>query len=130
MGFFWCVALVEIRSERVHNCPLLKHGGAVKEEEVRHCDSEFVAYGSYFNVFVSTLATTAINWIASESSTDEKDLDNPHDVFADTDLDLQACSLCQKLDDMKKKKVLGICFDQQSSVSGTIWCKVLDFGNP
>ncbi|CAN6869457.1 unnamed protein product [Brassica oleracea var. botrytis] len=70
---------------------------------------------------------TAINWIASESSTDEKDLDNPHDVFADTDLDLQACSLCQKLDDMKKKKVLGICFDQQAR---TIWCKVLDFGNP
>ncbi|KAL0672624.1 hypothetical protein Bca4012_000604 [Brassica carinata] len=40
---------------------------------------------------------------------------SPHDVFADTDLDLQACSLCQKLDDMKKKKVLGICFDQQVS---------------
>ncbi|KAF2571338.1 hypothetical protein F2Q70_00004915 [Brassica cretica] len=78
MGFFWCVALVEIRVISVLMLRI-KHGGAVKEEEVRpvsrHCDSEFVAYGSYFNVFVSTLAMTAINWIASESSTDEKDLD-------------------------------------------------------
>ncbi|CAH8364277.1 unnamed protein product [Eruca vesicaria subsp. sativa] len=91
------------------------------------CDSEFVkkAYGGYFNVFVSSFGDEGEQWdlfrVVDGDFPDEKDLDSydgfiisgsPHDAFADADWIVKLCSLCEKLDEMKKK-VLGICFGHQ-----------------
>ncbi|ESQ46346.1 hypothetical protein EUTSA_v10000640mg [Eutrema salsugineum] len=91
------------------------------------CDSTFVkkTYGGYFNVFVSTFGEEGEQWdlfrVIDGEFPEEKDLDkydgfvisgSLHDAFGDDDWILKLCSLCQKLDDMKKK-VLGICFGHQ-----------------
>ncbi|KAG2319436.1 hypothetical protein Bca4012_054320 [Brassica carinata] len=93
------------------------------------CDSELVkkAYGGYFNVFVSTFGgdEEGEQWdlfrVVDGDFPGDDDLDDydgfvisgsPHDAFADADWIVKLCSLCQKLDEMKKK-VLGICFGHQ-----------------
>ncbi|CAH8263285.1 unnamed protein product [Arabidopsis lyrata] len=90
-------------------------------------DSTFVkkTYGGYFNVFVSTFGEDGEQWdlfrVIDGEFPDDKDLDkydgfvisgSLHDAFGDDDWIVKLCSLCQKLDDMKKK-VLGICFGHQ-----------------
>ncbi|KAF3571314.1 hypothetical protein F2Q69_00062739 [Brassica cretica] len=91
------------------------------------CDSTFVkkTYGGYFNVFVSTFSEEGEQWdlfrVIDGEFPEEKDLDkydgfiisgSLHDAFGDDDWIIKLCSICQKLDDMKKK-VLGICFGHQ-----------------
>ncbi|CAN7095918.1 unnamed protein product, partial [Brassica rapa subsp. narinosa] len=91
------------------------------------CDSTFVkkTYGGYFNVFVSTFGEEGEQWdlfrVIDGEFPEEKDLDkydgfiisgSLHDAFGDDDWIIKLCSICQKLDDMKKK-VLGICFGHQ-----------------
>ncbi|KAL1192513.1 Gamma-glutamyl peptidase 5 [Cardamine amara subsp. amara] len=91
------------------------------------CDSTFVkkTYGGYFNVFVDTFGEDGEQWdlfrVIDGEFPDDKDLDkydgfvisgSLHDAFGDEDWILKLCSLCQKLDEMKKK-VLGICFGHQ-----------------
>ncbi|XP_010525777.1 PREDICTED: gamma-glutamyl peptidase 5 [Tarenaya hassleriana] len=90
-------------------------------------DSEFVkkTYGGYYNVFLSTFADEGEQWdlfrVVDGEFPGDDDLHcydgfvisgSPHDAFADSDWILKLCSICQKLDDMKKK-VLGICFGHQ-----------------
>ncbi|KAF8102990.1 hypothetical protein N665_0189s0041 [Sinapis alba] len=90
-------------------------------------DSEFVkkTYKGYFNVFVSTFGEEGEQWdlfrVIDGEFPEEKDLDkydgfiisgSLHDAFGDADWIVKLCSLCEKLDDMKKK-VLGICFGHQ-----------------
>ncbi|KAG7571951.1 Glutamine amidotransferase [Arabidopsis suecica] len=90
-------------------------------------DSTFVkkTYGGYFNVFVSTFGEDGEQWdlfrVIDGEFPNDKDLDkydgfvisgSLHDAFGDDDWIVKLCSLCQKLDDMKKK-VLGICFGHQ-----------------
>lgn len=94
-------------------------------------DSDFVkkTYGGYFNVFVSTFGDEDEQWdlfrVIDGEFPDENDLDkydgfvisgSPHDAFADADWIVKLCSVCDKLDQMKKK-VLGICFGHQVSIS-------------
>ncbi|KFK29627.1 hypothetical protein AALP_AA7G158400 [Arabis alpina] len=90
-------------------------------------DSEFVKemYGGYFNVFVSAFGDKGEQWdlfrvIDGEFPCDE-DLEeydgfvisgSLHDAFAEEDWIVELCSVCQKLDVMKKK-ILGICFGHQ-----------------
>ncbi|XP_010429351.1 PREDICTED: gamma-glutamyl peptidase 5-like [Camelina sativa] len=82
-------------------------------------------YGGYFNVFVSTFGEEGEKWdlfrVIDGEFPEDKDLDkydgfvisgSLHDAFGDDDWIVKLCSLCQKLDDMKKK-VLGICFGHQ-----------------
>ncbi|KFK32688.1 hypothetical protein AALP_AA6G276100 [Arabis alpina] len=91
------------------------------------CDSSFVkkTYGGYFNVFVSTFGEDGEQWdlfrVIDGEFPDDKDLEkydgfvisgSLHDAFGDADWIVKLCSLCQKLDVMKKK-VLGICFGHQ-----------------
>ncbi|XP_018441715.2 gamma-glutamyl peptidase 5 [Raphanus sativus] len=91
------------------------------------CDSTLVkkTYGGYFNVFVSTFGEEGEHWdlfrVIDGEFPEEKDLDkydgfiisgSLHDAFGDDDWIIKLCTLCQKLDDMKKK-VLGICFGHQ-----------------
>ncbi|KAL1210528.1 Gamma-glutamyl peptidase 3 [Cardamine amara subsp. amara] len=90
-------------------------------------DSDFVkkTYGGYFHVFVSTFGDEGEQWdlfrVINGEFPDEKDLDkydgfvisgSPHDAFGDADWIVKLCSVCHKLDQMKKK-VLGICFGHQ-----------------
>ncbi|XP_010548641.1 PREDICTED: gamma-glutamyl peptidase 5-like [Tarenaya hassleriana] len=90
-------------------------------------DSEFVKemYGGYFNVFVSTYGEEGDQWdlyrVVDGEFPDEKELDkyegfvisgSSHDAFGSDDWILKLCSLCLKLDQMKKK-ILGICFGLQ-----------------
>ncbi|KFK29630.1 hypothetical protein AALP_AA7G158900 [Arabis alpina] len=90
-------------------------------------DSDFVkkTYGGYFNVFVSTFGDEGDQWdlfrVIDGDFPDDNDLDkydgfvisgSPHDAFADADWIVKLCSVCEKLDHMKKK-VLGICFGHQ-----------------
>ncbi|KAF3494407.1 hypothetical protein DY000_02057126 [Brassica cretica] len=82
------------------------------------CDSTFVkkTYGGYFNVFVSTFGEEGEQWdlfrVIDGEFPEEKDLDkydgfiisgSLHDAFGDDDWIIKLCSICQKLDDMKKK---------------------------
>lgn len=90
-------------------------------------DSAFVkkTNGGYFNVFVSTFGEEGEQWdlfrVIDGEFPEEKDLDkydgfvisgSLHDAFGEADWIVKLCSLCQKLDDMKKK-ILGICFGHQ-----------------
>ncbi|XP_010447701.1 PREDICTED: gamma-glutamyl peptidase 2-like [Camelina sativa] len=90
-------------------------------------DSEFVkeTYGGYFNVFVSAFGDEGEQWdlfrvIDGEFPRDD-DLEkydgfvisgSLHDAFAEEAWISELCSVCQKLDVMKKK-ILGICFGLQ-----------------
>ncbi|KAG7540888.1 Glutamine amidotransferase [Arabidopsis thaliana x Arabidopsis arenosa] len=90
-------------------------------------DSEFVKemYGGYFNVFVSAFGDEGEQWdlfrvIEGEFPRDD-DLEkyegfvisgSLHDAFTEEDWIIELCSVCQKLDVMKKK-ILGICFGHQ-----------------
>ncbi|EOA17302.1 hypothetical protein CARUB_v10005575mg [Capsella rubella] len=90
-------------------------------------DSKFVKemYGGYFNVFVSAFGDEGEQWdlfrvIDGEFPRDD-DLDkydgfvlsgSLHDAFAQEDWIIELCSVCKKIDAMKKK-ILGICFGHQ-----------------
>lgn len=90
-------------------------------------DSEFVKemYGGYCNVFVSAFGDEGEQWdlfrVIDGEFPDDEDLEeydgfvisgSLHDAFAQEDWIIKLCSVCQKLDVMKKK-ILGICFGHQ-----------------
>ncbi|XP_006412692.2 gamma-glutamyl peptidase 2 [Eutrema salsugineum] len=90
-------------------------------------DSEFVkeTYGGYFNVFVSAFGEEGEQWDLFRVIDGEFPCDHElegydgfvisgslHDAFSEEDWIIELCSVCHKLDVMKKK-ILGICFGHQ-----------------